>query len=185
MKNNKTSLIILSVIILSGAIYFALIKANTPKNTNQNNTQNSEQVNYTQAQLIDLLTNDWQNIQKSIGLHPSFHNQEADETSVWRSPLALQFIDNNKLLVRTEDDYNENVIVFGFENNKFTVLEVFQNTSEFTLTNWQNLVNEYGNANYSTTTYSAEVVRGGELVLFDDLTIIPENIFIKNYWENN
>lgn len=185
MKNNKTSLILLFVIILAGIIYLAINKSNSTTNTNQNNTQDNQKAEPTNTKILELLTSDWQNIQKSIGLHPSFHNQEADKSSAWRSPLAVQFIDKNKLIVRTEDDNDTHIVIFSFNNNEFAVLEVFQSTSDFTLANWQNLVNEHGNTNYSVATYSAEVMRNGDLVLFDDLTLIPENVFLKNYWENN
>lgn len=185
MKNNKISLTLLLVIILSGIIYFAFNKSTPTTNTNQNNTQNNQESEPTHAQILELLISDWQNIQKSIDLDPSFHNQESNQVATWRSPLAVQFIDQNKLIVRTEDDNDTHIVVFSFNNNEFTALEVFQSTGDFALTNWQNLVNEHGNTNYPVATYSAEVMRNGDLVLFDDLTLIPENVFLKNYWENN
>ena len=152
---------------------------------NSPSRQNSNQSNQTfsESEILASLKTNWQSTQSLITFRPSYHNQAEDVKKVWRNPSAIRFIGKNNVLVRFEDDNNVHVAVFNFNGSKFNLLEVFKNQSEFTLLDWQNLVNKYGDTSYSVSTYTTGLVRNKQIVSFPDLTKVSENIFVKNYWE--
>ena len=139
---------------------------------------------FSESEIIASLKTNWQSIQASVPFRPAYHNQVEDAKKIWRTPTVVQFIGKNNILVRFEDDNNAHVAVFNFNGSKFSFSEVFKNQSEFTLSDWQNLVNKYGNSSYSVGTYTTDLIRNKQIVSFPDLTKVSENIFVKNYWEN-
>lgn len=136
-----------------------------------------------ETEILASLKTNWRTVQLSIPFRPAYHNQAENAGKIWRTPTAVQFIGKNNVLVGFEDDNNAHVAVFNFNGSKFTFSEVFKNQSEFTLSDWQNLVNKYGGSSYSVGTYTTGLIRNKQIVSFPDLTKVPENIFVKNYWE--
>lgn len=126
--------------------------------------------------LVSLKTN-WQTIQAFISFRPNHPG-----TTAWLSPYSVQFIGNNNLLVNFEDGYNPGIAVLNFTDNQFKILETFKDKGEFTLVEWQNLVKKYGDASYPVSTYTVSLLRNNEIVSFQDLTKVPENIFVKDYF---
>jgi hypothetical protein len=125
----------------------------------------------------------WQSIQEFIDFRPSYHNQNENSKGVWRKPNAVQFIGSENVLVRFEDDNNVSVAVLNFKEDKVVVLEVFKNQGDFTLSDWQKILNKYGEKSYLIETYTTSLIRNNQIVNFTDLTKVSENIFTKNYWE--
>jgi len=155
----------------------------TPTQTNNQNTNPTPvSKTYSESEILASLKTNWQSTQTLIPFRPSFHNQAEDLKKVWRTPDAVQFIGKGGVLVRFEDDNNAHVAVLKFDNGKFSLLEVFKNQGEFTLSDWQNLVNKYGDSSYSVSTYTTGLIRNKEIVNFTDLTKVSENIFVKNYF---
>ena len=190
-KGFANIVLIAVIVVLIGAVgYFAFVKksepiAEQPAPTPATNTQTPTPANktFSESEVIASLKTNWQTVQTSISFRPSFHNQAEDAKKVWRTPSAIQFIGKNNVLVRFEDDNNVHVAVFKFDNGKFSLLEVFKNQAEFSLSDWQNLVNKYGDSSYSVSTYTTGLVRNKQIVSFTELTKVSENIFVKNYWE--
>ena len=147
----------------------------------QNSTQSNQ--TFSESEILASLETNWQSTQTLITFRPSYHNQAEDAKKVWRNPSAIQFIGKNNVLVRFEDDNDVHVAVFNFNGSKFNLLEVFKNRGEFTLLDWQSLVNKYGDTSYSVSTYTKDIVRNKQIVIFPDLTKVSENIFVKKYWE--
>lgn len=135
---------------------------------------------FSESEIIASLKTNWQTVQASIPFRPAYHNQAEDAKKIWRTPTAVQFIGKNNVLVRFEDDDNAHVTVFNFNGSKFTFSEIFKNQNEFTLSDWQNLVNKYGDSSYSVGTYTTGLIRNKQIVSFPDLTKVSENIFVKN-----
>lgn len=132
-----------------------------------------------EAEIIVDLKSNWQSIQAEIPFRPSHPS-----TTAWLSPDSVQFISGITLLVRFEDGYNPSIVVLNFDNDQFKVFDTFQNQADFTLSDWQNLVKKYGDSSYALSTYTTSLVRNKEIVSFPDLTKVPENVFVKNYWES-
>lgn len=135
--------------------------------------------------LVSLIQTQWSSTQEKFSIRPTFHNQQLNEEGIWRGPTALQVIGEKNILARFEDDNNVHIVVLGFENGSFKILELFENQSDFVSSDWQRVMSEYGDSSYSVRTYTIDVVRNGEIVSFGKLTLVPENIFVRNYWENN
>ncbi|MDO8676185.1 MAG: hypothetical protein Q7K16_00800 [Candidatus Azambacteria bacterium] len=191
-KGFANIVLIAVIVILVGAVgYFAFVKksepiAQQPTPTPTPNTQIQTPTpvkTFSESEIIASLKTNWQSIQASVPFRPAYHNQVEDAKKIWSNPNAVQFIGKNNVLVRFEDDNNAHVAVFNFNGGKFNFSEVFKNQSEFTLSDWQNLVKKYGDTSYSVSTYTGDLVRNKQIVSFPDLTKVSENIFVKNYWE--
>jgi len=189
-------LIVVIVAIVAVGGYFMFVKKSAPiaqqptptptqTNTPVSPTPTPTPVSktFSESEILASLKTNWQSTQTLITFRPSYHNQAEDAKKVWRNPSTVQFIGKNSVLVRFEDDNNVHVAVFNFNGSKFSLLEVFKNQSEFTLTDWQNLVKKYGDTSYSLSTYTTGLIRNKQIVSFPDLTKVSENIFVKNYWE--
>ena len=182
--------VVVAVVAIGG--YFVFSKKSEPVSQTDNDlptqtkTQNTNPTpankTYSKSEILASLKTNWQSAQALITFRPSYHNQTEDAKKVWRTPTAVQFIGKNNVLVRFEDDNNVHIAVFKFDNGKLNLLEVFKNQSEFTLSDWQNLVNKYGDSSYAVSTYTTGLIRNKEIVSFTDLTKVSENIFIKNYF---
>jgi len=129
-----------------------------------------------ESEIITSLKSNWQSIQTLIPFRPGHPG-----TTAWLSPHSVQFIGENNLLVGFEDGYNPGIAVLNFDGSKFKILETFKNQGNFTLLDWQNLVKKYGDLSYSVSTYTISLLRNKEIVSFQNLTKVPENIFLKNY----
>ena len=165
--------LIVLVVILAGAVGYFVLRKPTP----------TVQVSMpTESEILVSLKTNWQTVQALIPFRPVYHNQAENEAKIWRTPTAAQFLGKNDVVVRFEDDNNVHVAVFNFDGGKFSLLETFQNQGEFASSDWQNLINKYGAASYSPSTYAKDLMRNGELVSFQDLTRVTENVFLKNYW---
>ena len=183
-------IVVVAIVALGG--YFVFSKKSEPVSQTgnnlptQTNTQNTNPTpvskTYSESEILANLKTNWQFTQTLITFRPSYHNQTEDAKKVWRTPTTVQFIGKNNVLVRFEDDNNAHVAIFKFDSSKFSLLEVFKNQSEFTLSDWQNLVNKYGDSSYSVSTYTTGLIRNKEIVSFTDLTKVSENIFISNYF---
>jgi len=185
-------LIILGVLVVAGGAYYFGKKSapaqigiiENPPLTEATTTAATAPVNFSESEILTSLKTNWQTIQTLIPFRPAYHNQIENAKKIWRTPDTAQFIEKNNVLVRFGDDNNVHVAVFNFNGSKFNLLEVFKNQAEFTLFDWQNLVHKYGSSSYSVSTYTVDLVRNGQIVSFQDLTKVSENVFIKNYWES-
>ena len=139
---------------------------------------------YSESKILAGLKTDWQTVQTLIPFRPTYHNQAENAAKIWRTPFAVQFIGKNNALVRFEDDNNVHIVLVNSDDGKFNLLETFQNQGEFALSDWQNLISKHGATSYPVSTYTVDLVRNGELVSFQDLTKVPENVFLKNYWQS-
>ena len=186
-------MVAVAVILFGAAGYFMFVKKSepvaqqpTPGSALNTQTQILTPVSKTisESEIIASLKTNWQAIQVSIPFRPAYHNQTEDVKKIWRTPNTVQFIGKNNVLVRFEDDNDVHIAVFNFNNSKFNFLEVFKSQGEFTFSDWQNLVNKYGDSSYSVGTYTTDLIRNKQIVIFPDLTKVSENIFVKKYWEN-
>ena len=103
----------------------------------------------------------------------------------WNLPTAVQFIGNGITLVRIEDDTSVYTVVLRLNADRFTVAEIFKGVGSFSAAAWQTLVTKYGAGTYPITTYTTSLIREGRVVAFDQLTLVPENVFDTNYWNGN
>ena len=193
-KGFANVVLVIAIVIVAGAVgYFAFVEKSEPVSQTNNtiptktdtsniNPTPSSKI-YSESEILASLKTNWQSTQALITFRPSYHNQAEDAKKVWRNPSAIQFIGKNNVLVRFEDDNDVHVAVFNFNGSKFNLLEVFKNRGEFTLLDWQSLVNKYGDTSYSVSTYTKDIVRNKQIVIFPDLTKVSENIFVKKYWE--
>lgn len=173
-------LIVAGILALAGGGWWYLQnqqKAVAPAQNQQASQQNSA---VSETDILNNLKSSWITVQNLISFRPSFHNQ--NQAKVWRGPLSVQFISAQNLLVSFEDDNNTHVAVFQFSNSQFLLREVIQNVTEFPFQDWQAIVKKYGDSTYPVSTYTKSLVRNGQMVNYDDLTKVPENVFLKNYW---
>ena len=179
MKTNNGFVvpILLGIIILllvGGGVYiYKNQKAEAPDVVDAG-TQNNV---ITETEILASLKTNWQIIQTSISFRPTHPG-----TTAWLSPYSVQFIGNNNLFVSFEDGYSVGMAVLNFTNGQFKILETFKNQGEFPLVDWQNLVKKYGDASYSISTYTVSLMRNNEIVSFQELTKVPENVFVKDYF---
>lgn len=208
MKNNKgfapilIIIVVLVVLAVGGIAYYAGTKNNsTPQDTSENNNQplaNQNNVTNTQKvytisdtgksttnqlisedKILKSLKVNWPSIQAFIPFRPSHPG-----TTMWSSPETVQFI-GSSILVRFEDGYNPGIAVLSFDdNNNFKILETFKNQSDFIFSDWLALLNKYGSSSYPLSTYTMSLLRNKQIVSFQNLTNVPENVLVKNYSEN-
>lgn len=183
---NKVILVGIAILLIAGG-YYIFTRNFQPTDSYQEPTL--EERLTLETQILTSLKSKWPAIQTSIPFRPSFHNQAEDAAKIWRIPSAVQFlgrpvkfIGTDNILVRVEDDNNVHTIVFKW-NGALNLEEVLKNQGEFTLSDWKVLAVKYGDPSYQISTYTIDVVRDGKIILFPDLTKVPENIFMKNYWE--
>lgn len=180
MKNNQRGavnivLVVLVVVVALG--YFAF--------RNGSNIPDKVEGTAPETELLSRLINDWSSVQALIPIRPNHHNQIENEKKIWRSPSAVQFLKTNNILVRLEDDNDVHAAVFSFTNNKFDLVEFFKSQGEFSEADWQKLVDKYSEFSYKITTYARDLVRNKEIVSFDNLTYVPENIFVQGYYNTS
>lgn len=137
---------------------------------------------YTETEVLVSMKMKWGATQALIPFRPTYHNQEEDAKDVWRNPGAVQFIGKNNVLIRIEDDNNVHLAVMNYKDGAFSLLETFENQGDFARADWDNIVTKHGNSTVPVSTYVTEVVRNGEIVSYERLTEVPENVFVKNYW---
>ena len=135
-----------------------------------NNNSNSEQ------SIITSLKANWQSIQANIPFRPTHPG-----TIAWGGLYTVQFIGENVLIVSFEDGYNPGIAVLNFKDGKFNILETFKNQADFEFSDWENLVKKYGESSYPISTYTLSVLRGKEIVSFQTLTKVPENVFLRMF----
>ncbi len=157
---------------------------NSPSRQNQNQGNQT----FSESEVLTNLKTNWQSAQALITFRPAYHNQTEDAKKIWRSPSAVQFVGKNNILVRFEDDNNVHVAVLKFNGERFGILDVFKNQANFSFSDWQYLIIKYGDSHYIygdpayiISTYATDIVRNGQIVSFQNLTSISENIFIKDY----
>jgi hypothetical protein len=197
-KGSAGIILIVAIALLAGGLlYFTpSIKAKlgsdkkgvNPTQMDGSNTDSASAKIYSESEVLANLKADWQSVQASITFRPSYHNQTENAGKIWRYPTAVQFIGNNNILVRFEDDNNAHAAVFNFNGKGFKLLALFRNQAEFTLSDWQEIVNKYGDSHYvngdpayTISTYATDLVRNGKIVTFPSLTSVSENIFVKAY----
>ncbi len=177
MKNQKgaASLVVVIAVVIVALVagYFAF--------------QNKPEVksSISESEILSKLNADWTSAQALVPIRPTYHNQAENETKVWRNPNSIQFIGNNHFLIEIEDDNNAYVVVLSFDGDKFSLSELFQNQSNFSQDDWQGLVSKYGDSKYPVDTYTKELIRNKEIVSFDSITKVPENVFLKEYYNSN
>ena len=174
-------IIVLAAIILGGVGYFTFIKI--PETTDEQKTQSltdspvpvntqtltTTNKTFSETEIIKNLKTNWQSFQASIPFRPGHPG-----TTAWSGPYKVQFIGNDNLLVGFEDGYVASMVLLNFGSGQFKILEVFNNRGPFTISEWQNLVNEYGDPSYPVGSYTTD-----EIVSSPDLTKVTENVFAK------
>lgn len=146
-----------------------------------NTSQISASKIFSETEILVSLKTNWQTIQSFIPFRPIYHNQIENAKKKWRIPIGVQFIGKNNILVSFEDDNNSNITIFHFNSNKFSLIETFKHQSRFSFLDWKNIVNKYGDSSYLVSTYTMGLVRNRQIVSFQDLTKVPENIFVIGY----
>lgn len=131
-------------------------------------------VSATESEILAQLNLDWQTLQTSFANRP-----EHPGTVSWLGPYTVQFIGKNNLLVGYEDGYVASMNILSYENGDFKTLETFNNRGLFTLSEWQDLVKKYGDPTYPVSSYSINAIRNNEIISFEKLTKVPENVFVK------
>jgi hypothetical protein len=135
-----------------------------------------------QKTALGMLDAQWPEIQKSVPFRPTFHNQEAQKADFWRPAGAAQFISDRMLLVEFEDDNNVHVAIVERADGELYLNGILKNFRPLTPEEWRQVVADYGDPSVPAATYVHELVRGGEIVWFDAWTLVPENVFLKDYW---
>lgn len=148
----------------------------------ESGNESEEPKAYTETEVLVSLKMKWKPTQQLFTFRPKYHNQAEDAQNVWREPSAVQFIGKNNVLIRFEDDNNVHLAVLNYKDGAFSLLETFENQGDFARADWDNLVTKHGNSTVPVSTYVTEVVRNGEIVSYERLTEVPENVFVKNYW---
>lgn len=181
-------LVILALLVLAGSVWYVYLQSSPTKEPSPAQTQNQTPVPVTktpsESEIFASLKSNWQSIQTIIPFRPVYYNQKESAKKIWRAPSSVQFIGRNNVLVRFEDDNNVHIALLNFGGSDFNLLETFKNQSEFTSSDWQRLVNKYGAASYSVSTYTTDLTRNGQIISFQDLTKVQENIFVANYWQD-
>jgi len=174
MKNLQRGFIVpLLLLIIAAAIIGGGVYVYT-----QNKPVKQAQIvaTFAEAESVASLKTNWATIEAGIPFRPTHPG-----TVAWLSPDSVQFIGNGNVLVRCEDGYNPGIAVLHFDGNTFKILETFKDKAEFTLTDWNKLITEYGDPSYPISTYTISLVRNGQIVSFQTLTKVPENVFVKEY----
>jgi hypothetical protein len=180
--NSKNTALILGLVVVIIGLGFWLYQPKSQENGSENPIISDAPTTFTESEILASLNSDWEMTQELFVFRPTYHNQAENAENIWRNPGVVQFIGMDNILVRFEDDNNVHVAVLKYNGSKFELLEAFENQGEFERVDWQNLVNKHGDSDSAISTYATQLVRNGEIVSYETLTKIPENIFIKNYW---
>lgn len=131
---------------------------------------------------LDTIKASWEVFEPTISLRPSYSDPAAEP--VWRFPSAVQLIGGNRFLVRLEDDTAVHIMLVKFQDEVFTEMYIYENQPAFSIDEWSDITTQYGDPTERMETYALEVMRDGELVIFDELTQVSEseNVFLeRNY----
>ena len=176
-------LVVIIIMLVIAIMYFAFLKKTDSVEPIDDRPASTNEIS-SEATILAMLESDWQSVQAPFPFRPTYDDQVENVSAIWHSPSGVQFIGNNNILVTFEDDNNANVAVFYFNNNKFNLSELFRNQGDFELSDWQNLVEKYGDPSYTAITYTKGIIRDAQIVSFPVLTEVTENIFVKDYWQN-
>ena len=126
--------------------------------------------------IVSNLISGWDEFQKTISPRPEYFDGNAEDR--WNEPDAVQFIGNDAMFVRIQDDSHQHTVIVGYGDGRFTMRDVIEGAGVFDPGQWQDVFREYGNENFRIRTYAREVVRDGQIVAFDMLTEVLENVFV-------
>src|SRR3989338_2418895 len=127
----------------------------------------------TERAVINNFIAQWSKLQQSIPMQPVLGSTS------WNVD-DLQFIGDNTILVAFEDGHIMGVAVYQYDSvHTFTYLALYKDEYPFSQDSWQQVVTQYGNADYQVATYTKEIVRGTDVARFDDWTSVPENKFMN------
>lgn len=133
----------------------------------------------TQIEIIKQFSSNWTEFRKNISQRPTLGSTE------WSSPTDYQFIGKNRMLVMFEDGHMVLVSVVQYECGestcKFNLNHTFENDIPFSQDEWNKVIDQYGDPKETIRSYTRQIVRGVEIVSFDDWTEVSENIFVSNY----
>ena len=179
-KNFANAVVVIGIIvILLGVVeYFTLVRRPSPVSSPELNVTT---VQYSEPGTIANLKVDWQSVQALIPFRPVYNNSAQNVAGIWQTPYIVQFIGKGNIILEIEDDNNPYVVILHSDQSQFTLLESFKNQHNFTLSDYQNLLNKYGDSSYSVSTYSIGIMRNGQFVSFQDLTKVSDNLFLKGY----
>lgn len=110
----------------------------------------------------------WSSIESTIDVRPGHPG-----TTVWPKPIYYRFLGDEKVLVGFEDGYNPAAAILEV-NAPHTVLASFAVNISYAGDSWQEWKQQNPNLNYEGETYQGSVFRNGQVVYFDDWTLVPE-----------
>ena len=123
--------------------------------------------------LIKQLLSSWITVQSNFLL-------KAGESGIYNQPSKVQFIANDTFIIYYDDGLVDHISILQFKNGAFIELKNVGVMSAMPLNEWQTLVSLYGNQNFSVSNYTTSILRNGQLVNYEELTKVSENVFVSD-----
>jgi hypothetical protein len=179
MRNNLIGVIaIIILIVLAGFLFFKSSPEATPVDVGTGVTPGTGTAVETQETNVTRLIQELEGKWSAIGVPLSTSLGTSPANGQWFLDSA-QAIGKDNLLVQFEDGHNSHIAVLHYANGGFAVLKSYPSQGPFALSTWNQILGEYGSANYPVVTFTRSVVRNGEIVSYPNLTQVSENIFVK------
>lgn len=170
--------LVVMIVLLVGVVgYFAFKKSSPSPTTEVSNSGQNETPTQTSSptpsedKIISDLHTSWVTTQSKF-------SSKAGE-STYNQPSKVQFISKDTLLVYYDDGLVDHISVVQYKNGIFTELKNVGVMSTMSMSEWRALVKTYGDQNFSASSYTTSILRNGQLVNYQTLTKVSENVFVR------
>ena len=123
--------------------------------------------------ILHRFINQWDVLQKQVSASPVLGSTK------WYVD-DVQFISADTFLDAIEAGQVMGAAVFGYNNGAFNYIAEFSNDFPFTQSRWQEIIAQYGDADYLPQNFTKQIVLNGEVINYDDWTKVIENKFVES-----
>lgn len=134
--------------------------------------QESAENENSQATALSALENDWGQFSAGLDIQPTMG------ATAWYY-TGVQFIFDDTFFVQFEDGHIGNIALVKYQDGGLQLLKLFENQYTLSDQEYSELLRQYGHQSYYVTSYTISIFRDGEILSFDELTKVPENIILE------
>ncbi|MEK9181174.1 MAG: hypothetical protein AAB871_02995 [Patescibacteria group bacterium] len=170
-KNHKSLIIglVVIVLLLSAAMVYLLTKLPTiaPTNINSQFPAASDE----KESALSALKDHWAEFSNTFTVKPVLGATEWGYTGV-------QFISNDTFFIQFEDGHVGHIAVVKYQNDSLKLLDLLKDKSTLDSQEYDSFLKQYGDPSYKVSNYTISIFRNGEILSFDTLTPVRENIIL-------
>ncbi len=129
--------------------------------------------------ILAALEKDWPEFSKTFAVKPVLGSTQ------WRI-TGVQFMADDTFFVQFEDGHIGNLAILKYDQGKLVLVELFVNKLIYEdYLEYKALLDKYGDGNYEPKSFTTSILRNGEIVWFDGLTLVPVNILLDSIQDSS